>query len=206
MAKAQIKEEVVQMNKLETLMAEKGQPTLKALAHVFGLNPIRLYSVAKQPKEGEIYDAKVYNWDAVERFVERRLEPDSELATLEAVIEKALAADEEFKLTDKRKSTGVKVETMEVDGQIIKKRKFTNFEMESGKLIVLTGDGNVYKIVYQTISHTVLVPVDAAGETTSSEVKVISNSMLNLKGIGPSILDKCIEDRFAGTWVAPTKK
>ena len=41
------------MNNIERIMEEKGvQPSLKAYAGVFDLNPVRLYSVAKQPKEG----------------------------------------------------------------------------------------------------------------------------------------------------------
>ena len=50
------------------IMAEKGQPTLKAIAAVLEVPAQRLYTVAKQPKEGEVYDAKVYNWGAVERL------------------------------------------------------------------------------------------------------------------------------------------
>ena len=49
------------------IMESKGTPTLKAIAAVFDLPNQRIYSVAKQPKEGEVYDAKVYNWDAITR-------------------------------------------------------------------------------------------------------------------------------------------
>ena len=36
-------------NNIEQIMETMGQPTLKAIAAVFDLNPVRLYSVAKQP-------------------------------------------------------------------------------------------------------------------------------------------------------------
>ena len=36
------------------IMEGKPQPTLKAIAEVFGVPQQRLYSVAKQPKAGEI--------------------------------------------------------------------------------------------------------------------------------------------------------
>ena len=59
------------------IMEAKGTPTLKAIAAVFDIPTQRIYSVAKQPKEGEVYDAKVYNWDAITRFIERRLDADA---------------------------------------------------------------------------------------------------------------------------------
>ena len=59
---------------IQAIMAEKGEVTLKAIAGVFNLPPQRIYSVAKQPKEGVVYDAKVFNWEAIERFINRRLE------------------------------------------------------------------------------------------------------------------------------------
>lgn len=191
---------MAEMNTLQQIMEEKGTPTLKAIAHVFGLPPVRLYSVAKQPKEGEIYDAKVYNWDAIERFVTRRLDPDTEIATLEDVVTKALELDEQFHLQDGRRSSnrgGSAVKTIEVDGKIIQTRKFSNFEMENGMLVCLKKDPHVYKMVLQTLSHTVLVPVkNVEGEIASQDVKVISNTMLNHKGIGPGALEDAIKERF----------
>ena len=199
-------------NNIEQIMETMGQPTLKAIAAVFDLNPVRLYSVAKQPKEGVVYDAKVYNWDAIERFITRRLDADQGLATLEDVIEAALKKDEELKANDGRRSSNrgegsawnAKVE---VDGQMVAKRRFANFEMESGCLVTLKKDAEVYAIVLQTASHTVLRPVicaekSAAGEHffKGNDVKVISNGMLNMKGTGPSALQASIDERFSGEY------
>ena len=186
-------------NKLQQVMDEMGTPTLKAIAFVFGLPAPRIYSVAKQPREGEVYDAKVYNWDAIERFIARRLDPDTELATLEDVVAKALEADKEFHLQDGRRTANRESSNkkIEVDGKMIPVRKFSNFEMENGMLVCLKKEAAVYKIVYQTVSHTVLVPVkNYEGEIASQEVKVISNLMLNMKGVGPGALDECIAKRF----------
>ena len=186
-------------NKLQQVMDEMGTPTLKAIAFVFGLPAPRIYSVAKQPREGEVYDAKSYNWDAIERFIARRLDPDTELATLEDVVAKALEADKEFHLQDGRRTANRESSNkkIEVDGKMIPVRKFSNFEMENGMLVCLKKETAVYKIVYQTVSHTVLVPVkNYEGEITSQEVKVISNLMLNMKGVGPGALDECIAKRF----------
>lgn len=199
-------------NNIEQIMEQKGQPTLKAIAAVFDLNPVRLYSVAKQPKEGVVYDAKVYNWDAIERFINRRLDADKGLATLEDVIDAALIKDEELKASDGRRSTNRGEGSawnakIEVDGQMIAKRRFANFEMENGCLVTLKKDPEVYAIVLQTASHTVLRPVICAEKNADGEyffkgndIKVISNGMLNFKGTGPSALEASIEERFSGEY------
>lgn len=199
-------------NNIEQIMEQKGQPTLKAIAAVFDLNPVRLYSVAKQPKEGVVYDAKVYNWDAIERFINRRLDADKGLATLEDVIDAALIKDEELKASDGRRSSNRGEGSawnakIEVDGQMIAKRRFANFEMDNGCLVTLKKDPEVYAIILQTASHTVLRPVICAEKNADGEyffkgndIKVISNGMLNMKGTGPSALEASIEERFSGEY------
>ena len=198
-------------NNIEKIMETKGQPSLKAIAAVFDLNPVRLYSVAKQPKEGVVYDAKVYNWDAIERFINRRLDADKGLATLEDVIAAALVKDEELKASDGRRSSNRGEGSawnakIEVDGQMIAKRRFANFEMENGCMVTLKKDPEVYAIVLQTASHTVLRPVAEAVVAGAlpvfkgNDIKVISNGMLNMKGTGPSALEASIQERFSGEY------
>lgn len=191
---------------IEKIMEVKGTPTLKAIAAVFDIPTQRIYSVAKQPKEGEVYDAKVYNWDAIERFITRRLDPDKGFATLEDVIDAALVKDAEFKESDGRRSAnrgqGVN-QKIEVDGKEVAVRKYANFEMDADKPVCLRKDANVYKIVMQTLTHTVLRPINADGTFAAETVKVISNSMLNMKGAGPAAIDDAIEKRFSGEYVVP---
>ena len=199
-------------NNIEKIMEVKGQPSLKAIAAVFDLNPVRLYSVAKQPKEGVVYDAKVFNWDAIERFINRRLDAEKGLATLEDVIAAALEKDKELQANDGRRSANRGEGSawnakIEVDGQMIAKRRYANFEMENGCLITLKKDPEVYAIVLQTASHTVLRPVISDVKTEAGEycfkghdVKVISNGMLNMKGTGPSALEASIQERFSGEY------
>lgn len=188
------------------IMEAKGTPTLKAIAAVFGIPTQRIYSVAKQPKDGEVYDAKVYNWDAITRFIERRLDADKGLATLEDAIDAALIKDEEMKQSDGRRtanrSTGVK-QKIEVDGQLVAVRKYTNFEMSAGVPVCLRKDANVYAIVMQTLTHTVLRPINQDGSFASETVKVISNGMLNMKGAGPASIEDAIAKRFSGEYVVP---
>ena len=188
---------------MKEIMEVKGTPTLKAIAEVFGLPAQRIYSVAKQPKEGEVYDAKVYNWDAIERFITRRL--TDELPDMEAVIDAALAIDVELKERDGRRSGNrggaSTIQKIEVDGKEIPVRKYKNFEMSEDMYVCLRKDANVYKIVLQTLSHTCLRPVGPDGEFCSETVKVISNSMLNMKGAGPASVEDAIAKRFSGEYV-----
>lgn len=189
---------------IKEIMEVKGTPTLKAIAEVFNVPSQRIYSVAKQPKEGEVYDAKVYNWDAIERFITRRL--NDELPDLDAVIDAALAVDVELKERDGRRSSNrgtPVVQKITVDGKEIPVRKYKNFEMDAGMYVCLRKDANVYKIVLQTLSHTCLRPVGPDGEFCSETVKVISNSMLNMKGAGPASVEDAIAKRFSGEYVVP---
>lgn len=188
------------------IMETKGTPTLKAIAAVFDLPTQRIYSVAKQPKEGEVYDAKVFNWDAIERFITRRLDAEKGLATIEDVIDAALVKDEELKANDGRRSANRgegRNEKITVDGKEVAVRKYKNFEMEADTYVCLRKDANVYKIVMQTLTHTVLRPVNADGTFASESVKCISNSMLNMKGAGPASIEEAIQKRFNGEYVVP---
>lgn len=194
------------MTNIEAIMEQKGTPTLKAIAAVLEVPQQRIYSVAKQPKEGEIYDAKVYNWEAITRFVERRLNAEKGLATLEDVIDAALVKDVEFKANDGRHNRGSGTAgKIEVNGEMVAVRKYKNFEMESDVPVCLKKDSNVYKIVLQTVTHSVLRPIDENGEFCSETVKVISNLMLNMKGVGPSGIEEAIRLRRSGEFVVETK-
>lgn len=190
---------------IQEIMEMKGVPTLKAIAAVFDIPNQRIYTVAKQPKEGEVYDAKVYNWDAIERFITRRLDPDKGLATLEDVIDAALVKDEEFKEADGRRSAnrGSAVNKVEIDGKLVATRKYRNFEMDENVPVCLRKDANVYKIVMQTLTHTVLRPINQDGEFCSEAVRVISNGMLNMKGAGPNTIEEAIAKRFSGEYKDP---
>lgn len=188
--------------RIEAIMAEKGEVTLKAIAGVFNIPAVRVYSVAKQPKEGVVYDSHVYNWEAIEKFVSRRLGQEGLPATLEEVIDQALIIDAELREADGRRAanrgyTGKK--QIEVDGKMIPERRYSNHEIDANELVVLKKDPEVYKIVYQTRSHTVLVPVsDREGTIKSNMVKVISNFMINQRGMGPIGNAQGIDMRFSG--------
>ena len=69
--------------------------------------------------------------------------------------------------------------------------------------ICLRKDANVYKIVMQTLTHTVLRPINQDGEFCSEAVKVISNGMLNMRGAGPATIEEAIAKRFSGEYKDP---
>lgn len=187
------------MSKIEETMEQVGTPTLKALALVFGLPAIRLYTVAKQPKPGEVYDAHVYNWDAIERFVTRRLPLEDGPQTIEEVIQKALKIDEELKTQDgRRTTTTASGKKITVDGKEVPERKYPNFNIEARQPIVLKKDPMVYGIIYQTLSHTVLRPVNRDDQYCSDEVKVVSNIMMNFRGTPEDMLSAACEERWSG--------
>ena len=190
---------------IQEVMEVKGTVTLKAIAEVLGVPSQRIYSVAKQPQEGVVYDAKVYNWGAIERFVTRRLDPEKGLATIEDVIDAALIVDAELKEKDGRRSAnkGSIVEKITVDGKEVPVRKYKNFDMETNVPVCLRKDPNVYKIVLQTLTHTVMRPIGVDGEFCSETVKVISNSMLNMRGIGPSAIEDAMTKRWSGEFEMP---
>lgn len=194
------------MNELQQVMEALGTPTLKAIAAVFEVPQQRVYQVAKQPKAGEVYDAKVYNWDAIQRFVQRRFDTEKGLNSFEDVIARALELDAQFKESDGRRGANRGLafkHTIEVDGQQVPARKYRNFEMEEDKPVCLRHDPAVYKIVMQTLTHTVLRPIDSNGEFCSEMVKCISNTMLNMKGSGPASIDEAIRKRFSGEFKDP---
>lgn len=162
------KVEEVNVNKtLEALDAlcneETGvaRPTLKAIAAALEVPQQRIYSVAKQPKAGEVYDANVYNWDAIDRFITRRLDADKGIATHEDVIKKAIELDIEFKQKDGRKGVRAttKADIMLSDGTTMPARK-ANLEMGQKVMLRQDNTGAVYTIVYMTETHVVLQKED----------------------------------------------
>lgn len=172
------------------------QPSLRAIAEALGTPQQRIYSVSKQPKMGEVYDPKVYNWDAITKFVEKRL--SDELPTFEAVINKALEIDAELAQRDGRRGTrGSSKELIQVGDKFVPARKY-NFEI--GDEVALKNDGNVYKVVYQTPVSMVLQPI---APVESEALTCLSNWTLNQKILGASQLAEGIEARKKGEWVDP---
>lgn len=86
------------------VMGDRPQPTLKAIAEIFEVPQQRLYSIAKQPIAGQVYDARVYNWLSISKFIDKRIGHEGDLfMSMEEVYLAAIAKDEELGSTDKRR-------------------------------------------------------------------------------------------------------
>ena len=139
------------------IMAGKPQPSLKSIADIFDVPPQRIYSVAKQPVAGEVYDARVYNWGAISRFIEKRIGKEGDkFMTLEEVYEAAIARDDELAASDKRRgSRGGSTKTMIDCGegkQIPARRK----EIALGDTVFLKKYADTFTVVFLTETHVVL--------------------------------------------------
>lgn len=141
------------------IMAGKPQPSLRAIADIFEVPAQRIYSVAKQPVAGEIYDARVYNWGAISRFIEKRIGKDGDkFATLDEVYEAAIARDAELATVDRRHASrgagSVKAMVELGNGKQIPARKG---ELAVGDTVYLKKHAETFKVVYLTESHVCLI-------------------------------------------------
>lgn len=139
------------------VMANKPQPTLKAIADIFGVPAQRIYSVAKQPIAGEVYDARVYNWNAISKFIEKRIGKEGDaFATFEEVYDAAIARDAELATMDKRRGsrTGSTKSVIDLgDGKQMPGRKV---ELNLGDTVHLKKYEDTFTVVYLTATHVVL--------------------------------------------------
>lgn len=155
-------------------------PTLKAMASVLGVPAQRLYSVAKQPIEGKEYNAKEYNFDAINRFVARRLE--GKFDSMDAFIAEAQLVDEQLKTSDGRRrgrtAGAAKADDIQLaDGSVIPGRRA---ELEVGQVVYMRGNGKnavpkMYEVAMMTETHVVLQ------EPNSPVLASYSNWTLNQK-------------------------
>lgn len=160
-------------------------PTLKAMAEVLGINPQRIYTVAKQPKEGEIYDARVYNWDAIQKFISKRLDEGQTYADFITLV---IAKDEELKASDRRSGRRVSDADRYVkcSSGLMPKRKY---EIEVGQKILLKKVDEIFEVVLASDTHVVLAPEG------TTEYKVLANWTFNSQVIPPHRFDETLKAR-----------
>lgn len=144
-------------------IADKTQPTLKAIADIFEVPSQRIYSVAKQPVAGQVYDAHVYNWSAISKFIEKRIGHEGDkFATIEEVYEAAMARDAELASQDKRRGprSGGKEKTL-IDLGDGKKMPARRKEVNVGDTIYLKKYEGAFEAVYVTDTHVCLKKADS---------------------------------------------
>lgn len=183
------------LNLINTKYAGK-TPSMQSLALVMGMPTTKLIAVAKEPIDGS--PATGINWTSLTTFCNQWIASPDNLycATMDDLIREALERD--AKLGDKR---GVSRNMVEVDGQFIQRRKASMFEMgdTNESLICLAGEQEVYKMVYQTLSFTVLRAVNPDGSFATEDVRALSNKTLNAKCVHPFRMKDEIAKRFGGT-------
>lgn len=179
------------------------QPSMRAIAEAFGVTTNTLYSRGKKPIAGQVYDPEATNWDAISEYLNTKV-PEGE--NMDTMVAKAIEIDKEYQVNVRSRSASGN-NLIEVDGVMIAKRKAAMFEMGSDQesFLCFKDDGNVYKMVYQTESHTVIRPVDETGEFASNELRVLSNGTINTKCIAPVRLQEAIEYRFSGKYAEDHK-
>lgn len=183
------------------------EPSLKAFALALEVSPTRVYAIARKPIPGAVYDPDAANWDALSTFFAGKLVADDQEGyhSMEDLVTAAIEKDEWLKENDGRRAGAVSGSNLiEVDGEKIPMRKAAIFEMGSEKesLVCFKKDVNVYKMVYQTASFTVLRPVAEDGSFAKSELKVVSNLTLNTKCVVPCDMERAIKERFSGEYAA----
>lgn len=173
---------------------ERKYPSMRAIAEAVGGNQQRVYTIAKQPIAGQPYDPDVINWDAIERFVTKRLNPDEGIGTYDEVIAKAYDFDANKKAHDRRRgvSGGNAAEMITLpDGSTTPKRRM---ELTQGQRVMLRTDkeGIVYNVVLLSDTDIVLQregwpSLKSLGNWTTNQ-KILTDE---------SIFDKLIADRTA---------
>lgn len=141
------------------VMGDRPQPTLRAIADIFEVPQQRIYSVAKQPVAGQVYDARVYNWGAISRFIEKRIGKEGDkFQTFEDVYAAAIARDEELASMDHRRGprTGSGSSKVMIDIGDGKQMPVRRKELNIGDTVYLKRYDVAFEVVYLTATHVVL--------------------------------------------------
>jgi len=155
-------------------------PTLKAYAQVMGINPVRVYTVAKQPREGEIYDARVFNYESVGFFFQRRLDVDMGYGNMRDLTLKAIEADKVSIKSDRRRN---KVRQDKVTLSTGSKIPMRREQFVMGEHVTLKGEEHTMEVVYITDSHVCFL-VDGG-----PDLRVLSNWTINSNEVVRIILE-----------------
>lgn len=191
------------VNVLDAVAQNGGvQPSMRALAEVFNITTNALYTRGKKAIPGQIYDPEATNWDAISEYLNGKMPEGEDMVSM---IAKANEKDEWYKEnapSRARSSAGATL--IEVDGEMIAPRKSSMFEMggEQESLLCFKHDATVYKMVYQTMSFTVVRPVNEDGSFASNDLRVLSNATINTKCVPPMTLAAAIAERFSGEYAA----
>lgn len=191
---------------IRELIEIHGQPPIAGIATVFGVSRERVYKIAKTPIRGKVFEHKEFNWEAIERFILRRLDPDIGLDTLETIIIKANALR-----VQRSVGTGFYANKNRdiIDGKDVPPLRDHIFKMpevlltslptfkacgiplehpcvhpvSGAPIVMFKGDTKVYTFVYQTRSYTILRELDKNGVFANNDLRKVSNLYMNMNGL-----------------------
>lgn len=152
-----MEKETVSLN-FKDVIGARPYPSLRAIAEVFDVPPQRIYSIAKQPIAGQVYDKNVYNWDAISKFIIKRIGgADDAYKTLEEVYEACIAKDEELGSADRRRgSRGAGTPKVMIDLGDGKQMPARRKEVKLGDTVKLKAQDEKFTVVYLTDTHIVM--------------------------------------------------
>jgi hypothetical protein len=176
------------------------RPELQAIALALGLHPTRLYAVAKQPKEGEIYDARVYNWDAIDRFLARRFSADKFPKGYDDLLDKVIEVAATLKAQDGRRSVKTSDDSkfIKLGDKLVPIRK-DSYELGQEVLIKDDKEKLVYTVVMITETHLVVQPKG------STELISFSNNTVNWRFVPPHRFAEELKKRQEAAAQAPAE-
>lgn len=155
---------------MSEIMYEGARPSLKQLATVLDLGVERVKNVAKKPIDGQVYDPKAINWDAVDAFVTNRLERTG-YDSLEAVYAAALEVEETVRVASASKTM------LDIEGSTTTPAR--KAELAVGDTITEKATGENFKVDFVNETIVVYSPISAEGKVTLSHA--IGNRIFNNK-------------------------
>ena len=156
---------------MSEIMYEGARPSLKQLATVLDLGVERVKNVAKKPIDGQVYDPKAINWDAVDAFVTNRLERTG-YDSLEAVYAAALEVEETVRVAG-----GASKVMLDIEGSTTTPAR--KAELAIGDTITEKATGENFKVDFVNETIVVYSPISAEGKVTLSHA--IGNRIFNNK-------------------------
>lgn len=127
---------------------------LSCMARALNIANQRVYVAAKTPIPGVLYDPKEYNWDALERFVLRRLDPNE---TMDEFVERVYGIQEELKNAPHPSGRDKRIHIPQADGsEVVYPGRRGDVAVCEGAVLKLKDDPAVYTVALVSPTHVVL--------------------------------------------------
>lgn len=156
---------------------------LASMAKALTVGNPRVYSAARTPITGVAYDPNTYNWDALERFVLRRLDPKE---TMEDFVARVFNINEELKNSPRPSTRDKRIHIKLDDGtEKVYPGRRGAVQVCEGAALKLIDDPAEYRVVAVSPTHVVLSRKD------TPELFLLSNWTYNAKVDRESIVFPC---------------